>query len=284
MRNLLILGTGRSGTSMIAALFRHSGAFMGDNLLAARAANPFGYYEDPEINALNARVIGQIVSALWTTRLFPRFVHPVHRGEQGNWLAAPRRLPPVEIEPEVRAAMLRKFSHLPLCLKDPRFSVTLPAWRRHLPPDMRFLVAFRDPQRTVDSILRDARETYAAPLPVDAHWAGLCWLRSYRRLLHEFSRQGDWLFVHYDDVVNGTALGAISNFAETEVDARQVDRSVSRAKPVELHVGRRLGRRCARLYQELRTRATSDLQHWSRTLCPQRLHPPAVVERVPVAC
>jgi hypothetical protein len=284
MRNLLILGTGRSGTSMIAALFRHSGAYMGDNLLAARTANPFGYYEDPEVNALNARVIGQMVSALWTTKLFPKFVHAVHRGEEGAWLAAPRRLAQVEIEPETRAAMLRKFSHMPFCLKDPRFSVTLPAWRRYLPPDTRFLVAFRDPQRTVDNILREARETYPAPLPVDAHWAGLCWLRSYQRLLHEFSRQGDWLFVHYDDVVSGTALRAISNFAETELDARQVDRSVSRAKPGELRLGRRLDRQCAWLYEQLQARRTSDMQRWSCSTRPHRLHPPAAADLVPVAC
>jgi hypothetical protein len=284
MRNLLILGTGRSGTSMVAALFRHTGAYMGDDLLAARIANPFGFYEDPEINALNGRVIRQMVSRLWTTRLFPRFVHPVHRGEAGVWLSAPWRLTQVTPPADARLKMLGKFARVPFCLKDPRFSVTLPVWRPYLPPDTRFLVAFRDPQRTVDSMLREARETLPAPLAVDGHWAGVCWLRTYRRLLHEFSRAGDWLFVHYDDVIDGTALRAISNFAETELDPRQLDRSVSRARPGELRVGRRLGRQCARLYEELQARRIADIQYWACAHRPHRWHPPAAAEPVPVAC
>jgi hypothetical protein len=284
MRNLLILGTGRSGTSMISALFRHSGAYLGDNLLAARAANPFGYYEDPEVNALNTRVIERMVAALWTTRLCPRLVHPVHRREEAAWLAAPWYLPRVDISRDERAAMHRKLSHMPFCLKDPRFSVTLPAWRPYLPPDTRFLVAFRDPQRTVDSILRDARETYSPPLPADAHWAALCWWRNYGRLLHDFACGGDWLFVHYDGVVNGTALRAIANFAEAELDTRQVDRSVSRAQPAKLSVGRRLGNRCALLYEQLQARASADLQRWSQSMRPHRLHPPAAAKLMPVAC
>ncbi len=262
MRNLLILGTGRSGTSMVAALFRNSGAYLGDNLLPARIGNPFGYYEDPEINRLNSCLIAQIIGRLWTTRLFPGWVHPIHRRSAAAWLAAPWYLPPVTPEPEVRAAMLAKLARQPFCLKDPRFCVTLPTWRPLLPADTRYLVVFRDPQRTADSILRDAQEREDDPLPVNAHWAAVYWWRSYHRLLHQFAVTGEWLFVHYDQVLSGAAGPVISRFAETPVDDRQLDPSVSRARPDRLQAPRRWVRRCRRLYEELLARAAADRTRW----------------------
>jgi hypothetical protein len=263
VRDLLILGTGRSGTSMVAALFRRSGAYLGDNLLPARIGNPFGYYEDPEINRLNACVIGQIIDRLWTTRLLPWAVHPIHRRPAAFWLAAPWYLPRITPDAQVREAMRARFAHRPLCLKDPRFCVTLPTWRPLLPPDTRFLAVFRDPQRTVDSLLRDAAEREDEPLPIDAAWATVYWWRTYRRLLHEFSHAGEWLFVHYDDVVNGTALPAIAAFAETEADGSQLDPSVSRAQPMQLRVRPAWARRCERLYAKLQARASADRVRWA---------------------
>jgi hypothetical protein len=262
MRNLLILGTGRSGTSMVAALFRKSGAYLGDNLLSARIGNPFGYYEDPDINRLNADVIAQILARSWTTRFLPWTVHPIHRRAEASWLAAPWHLPRIQPDARATAAMRAKLARQPFCLKDPRFCVTLPTWRPLLPPDTRYLVVFRDPQRTADSMLRDSLEREDDPLPIDALWAAVLWWRTYRRLLRDLSRTGDWLFVHYDDVLSGAALPAISAFTAVSVDAQQLDPSVSRAQPTELQVGRRWTRRCAQLYQELRERAAEDLARY----------------------
>ncbi len=282
MRNLLILGTGRSGTSMVAALFRNSGMYFGDNLLPARIGNPFGYYEDPELNRLNAHVIAQVIARLWTTRLLPRWVHPVHRRAAAFWLAAPWYLPRIVPDLDVRVAMLAKFARQPFCLKDPRFCVTLPTWRRFLPPDTRYLVVFRDLQLTADSMLRDALEREDDPLPMDARWAVVLWWRSYQRLLHEFARTGEWLFVHYDEVLSGAALPAISGFAETAVDASQLDPSVSRAQPAKSHVGWHWARRCARLYEELRARAAKDLTRWASAAPRERPRTNAAL--APLAC
>jgi hypothetical protein len=269
MSNLLILGSGRSGTSMVAGLFRNSGVFFGNEMLTPRPANPFGYYEDREINELNAAVIQRLVRGLWTTRLFPSLVHPAHRNFLATWLAAPWHLPSVEVPATLRDRMLTKFRRQPFCFKDPRFSVTLPTWRPWLPANTRFLVVFRDPHRTTDSILRDAAESYHPPLPVTADWAYLHWWRNYRRLLGPFSHTGQWLFVHYDDVIRKAAVAAIENFAEMPVDASEVSPSVSRSRARPRPVRRRLLRRCARLYRDLCERATQDLSVWGQ---PRRAH------------
>ena len=57
MRSCLILGAGRSGTSMTAGLLRHSGAFFGFEMLGASPANPRGYYEDRLLNITNNLII-----------------------------------------------------------------------------------------------------------------------------------------------------------------------------------------------------------------------------------
>ena len=50
VKNCLILGSGRSGTSMIAGILHKAGYFMGDNLYPPRSANPKGFFENWEIN------------------------------------------------------------------------------------------------------------------------------------------------------------------------------------------------------------------------------------------
>ena len=47
--DLFITGSGRSGTSMVAGLFRATGAFMGQHLVKPRISNPLGFFEDAEI-------------------------------------------------------------------------------------------------------------------------------------------------------------------------------------------------------------------------------------------
>jgi hypothetical protein len=51
----LVLGTPRSGTSMVAGILHHLGIPMGPRLLAADAWNPAGYYQDAEFEGLVVR-------------------------------------------------------------------------------------------------------------------------------------------------------------------------------------------------------------------------------------
>ena len=62
-RNGLILGSGRSGTSMLAGTLRGAGYYMGAHLLPADEANPRGYFEDDEINAINEALLAAVTPA-----------------------------------------------------------------------------------------------------------------------------------------------------------------------------------------------------------------------------
>ena len=59
--NLFVLGCGRSGTSLVAGLFRNAGYFMGENLLRPRDGNPLGFFEDREVNSINEELIGPLL-------------------------------------------------------------------------------------------------------------------------------------------------------------------------------------------------------------------------------
>lgn len=271
MRNLVILGSGRSGTSMVAALFRgNAGVFYGYELLDATPANPFGYYEDHVLNAVNNALIRRMhgMSLLETlprrlesllTRLL---IHPICRDTRALWLAAPSgkrlRRVPWELQRFMRIFAARQ----PFCFKDPRFNVTLPLWRPHLPAGTRFIVVYRDPDRTVDSMLRHAREGYEPPLPLTPHWAFTTWYRSYRCILDEWRRPNDWLIVHYDQIVDGRALPALGRFAEADLDCSEIDGSCSRSNPRNKYTFSAAARaRC--LYRLLQERSKSDIETWS---------------------
>jgi hypothetical protein len=259
VRNLLILGSGRSGTSMTAGLFRESGAYMGENFHAPRAANRFGFFEDEQINLLNDQIVRRMMRRGWRRLTWP-LAPRIHRHPRALWLAAPRKVHAVDVAPELREAMRKHVGREPFCLKDPRFGLTLPTWRSALPRDTRFVVVFRDPDTTVDSQLREAREL-AAPLPLTARWAYGAWHRMYRRLLDDLSREGEWLFVSYEQVASGAALDALEAFAEAELCATLIRPDVSRARPRSDRSAR--ARRSRELFERLSARAERDVATWS---------------------
>ena len=151
MRNCIILGSGRSGTSMVAGVVRKSGYFMGQRLNPGNETNPKGQFEDPEINRINEELLSQVTPSRppgVIGKLFFR-TRPV-LGQR--WLA---RLPleasipsPSYLKKRIEVLTKRE----PFCFKDPRFSYTLPAWKPFL-KNVVLICVFRHPGSVVTSIL-----------------------------------------------------------------------------------------------------------------------------------
>lgn len=261
MHSLLILGSGRSGTSMVTALFRNSGYYFGESLLTPDGSNPFGYYEDEILNSINDEIIDRMVFLRTASRI-PGLLHPAHRHDFSHWLSAPLFLIPRKPSAELESKMRRYMDRTPFCYKDPRFSVTLPVWRPYLPAGTRFLVVFREPDRTIDSILRFCEREDKTRLPVTPEWAYLHWARNYGRLLDRLSDGGDWLFVDYDSIVEGRALEAIRSFTGAELDTSEVDPSVRSSNPNGKFGDLPEARRCYEVYRRLRERSDHDLAKW----------------------
>ena len=240
MRNLIILGSGRSGTSAVAGLFRRvPGIFYGYETLAASQGNQRGYYECEVANAINNVLIRQMTGTalldLVPLPLLPGIENRfpwMHRDTRALWMARPRNPLKWRLSYDLAHLIGRIVSHRPFCLKDPRFGFTLDLWRPHLPDDTRFLVVYRDPERTVGSMLHDSTALYERPLPVTEDWAARHWSLVYDRILAEREKDASrWLVVRNDEVISGAALPAIEAFAECRIDAGHIDAKFLTAAP-----------------------------------------------------
>lgn len=216
MRSVIILGSGRSGTSMTAGVLASAGYFMGHKMLnTGRINNPYGNFEDQEINALNEHLLAQVVPE-------PELVNDAlcHRDrprQNQRWLA---RLPVTTSIPTV-AGLIPKIqelvSHQPYCFKDPRFSYTLPVWRPYL-ADAVFLCVFREPYKTVQSIIKQLRDApHLQGLQMDAELALEVWCLMYRHILEVHRHEGRWMFLHYDQLINGEGIERLALFTGADI-------------------------------------------------------------------
>ena len=57
-RCILVIGTHRTGTSLVAGILHHLGVNMGDEMKPAHPTNPAGHFEDMDFLTLNDKVVG----------------------------------------------------------------------------------------------------------------------------------------------------------------------------------------------------------------------------------
>lgn len=135
-RPLVLTGMHRSGTSLVARLFRASGVDLGAELLRADAHNPEGYFEDPRFLAFHGRVL-----------------EARDPGRRALW-CPPDRLgwTPRDREEAARLVALRRTEGA-WGWKDPRTVLFLEEWH-DLVPEARFVLVFRHPEQVVDSLRR----------------------------------------------------------------------------------------------------------------------------------
>lgn len=212
MRNVLVLGSGRSGTSMVAGTLAQAGWFVGAHPYPAREANPKGFFESPDVNGINEYLLAQVTPA---AQGLADWQHWLARLPDGVQCSASRRI-------DERIARL--VQQRPFCFKDPRLCYTLPVWRKAL-GDTAFLCVFRHPAATARSMLKECAEAdYLRGVDFDLPRALDVWQRMYRRVLDEHSRMGDWLFLHYEQVLTSEGLDRIERFVGGAV-ARQFPES-----------------------------------------------------------
>ncbi|MGH7907833.1 MAG: hypothetical protein ACREP6_14515, partial [Candidatus Binataceae bacterium] len=153
--------------------------------------------------------------------------------EWQRWLAT---LPAsVRIEPssKLQRRIQRLADREPFCFKDPRFSYTLGIWRP-LVRNTVFICVFRHPAVTASSIITECRTAdYLRDVAMNTGRALRIWEHMYRYILEVHSPAGgEWRFVHYDQVMNGSALGRIEQALETRLDGGFADPDLRRSKAV----------------------------------------------------
>lgn len=240
MHNCLILGSGRSGTSMVAGALAGVGYFMGERLYKPTLSNPRGNFEDVEVNAINEAILTPVTP--WTpprfrpARLYRwvrRNLFPERFADGDRWLA------PVPLGVElvssqaIEARIQVLTARAPFCFKDPRFCYTLPIWRPWL-QNTRFVCVFRKPTISALSMVQESqavpeltclRLTYADCLEV--------WRLMYTRILEIYRLKGDWLFLHYDQVLDGSGLDRLAAFLDVMPNRAFPDPALRRTQSTE---------------------------------------------------
>jgi hypothetical protein len=244
MRNVIISGSGRSGTSMVAGVLAKSGYFMGDHLYPARESNPKGFYEDPEINGINEALVAQVIPQ--RPRLLGRWFFRSRPLEGQRWLARVPVGTKIPSLPIINEHIRKTLQREPFCFKDPRFSYTLPVWRPFLKNTV-FVCIFRDPASTALSIVKECRDAeYLHSLSVSFQQALEVWNLMYRHILDVHRHEGAWLFLHYNQVLSGEGLERLEDFVDAPVDRSFPDPSLNRSFSDDL-----VPEEVARVYQHL---------------------------------
>lgn len=241
----MVVGAGRSGTSLVAGLLADAGLTTGHDLIPASDANPTGFHEDVDVNALNDELLAP-------------FLGPEHRrsGTRLAWLAALDAGSEPVADAEQRSRMAHLIRVRPFCLKDPRLSHTLDAWRPVLPPDVAYVAVFRHPASVVRSVqdwaVRDP--SYFADFDVADAQLHRTWASGYTRLVDHHAADGDWTFVDADALVQTGDTGPLATAVGAPVPADRIDAGLRRSHRDDDPVPDAL----ADLYSELLSRARAD--------------------------
>ena len=212
---------------MLAGAIAGAGYFCGDDLIKAREANPKGFYEDRDVNRINERLLDPAI----LNRPGPPYrkgTDPITFGGQ-RWLAQLPVGTTVDLPDELRPEIERLCSRRPFCFKDPRFAYTLDAWRRCVDDEAVNLCVFREPGRTAASILVEAAQPYLADLALERSAALAVWQLMYDHILATRPSRGEWVFVHYDQVLDGSGLDRVEAALGTAVDRSFADPALKRS-------------------------------------------------------
>ena len=228
-RPSVVLGCGRSGTSLLAGTLAASGYGLGDGLLRADASNPKGFFESRRVNDLNEALLAPLTDgAPMTDAGRPLTRRPLRQGER--WLAALAPDTEIPVQPGLQEELDDALQVPPgssLARKDPRFTWTLPAWPSPLADAVRLCVV-RHPLAAARSILA---MTDQGDLGLTLDGALAVWSAFYRRAKHLAARDSaPWVFVHFDQLVDGTGYARISEVLGVDLSLAFLDTALRRTQ------------------------------------------------------
>lgn len=229
-RSVLVCGSGRSGTSALAGLFDNGDYAMGEDLFPPSPSNPKGFYENFATNDLNEQILVNSAVAHLGQEAATSFLSRFDRGQL--WLATWPESMTVKGTHEITRAIRKLTSDRPFCLKDPRMSITLPAWLDAC-PDALALCIFRDPGITVASILRECQMAgYLRSLRISTNDALAVWRQMYSRLVAMYLEGRNILFLAYEDLFDANRLARLSDIVGARLNGAFADRRLDRSEAI----------------------------------------------------
>ncbi len=204
---------------------------MGDELYPSDKGNPKGYFEAREINAINEGLLAQILPAPRRS-LADKLMRRAKPATQWNrWLAELDTNQEIQLDDRLATRIEAQVARQPFCFKDPRFCYTLDPWRK-LAPESAVVCAFRHPEASAASIEREAARSKIRldGIAVSHERALRIWRATYRYVLDvHLPAGGDWLFVHYDQLMDGSVYRRLENLTEARIDRKFADLKLRRS-------------------------------------------------------
>ncbi|MFD0762110.1 hypothetical protein ACFQZW_08455 [Lutibacter aestuarii] len=241
MKNLLILGSGRSGTSMLTGSLANTGYNLGDNsnYLGKNKANPKGFFEDYEVNTINEDILKATIPIQFSEKI-RKNIFPSFTFYRARWLA----ILPTFLKPKSTASINKRIIDViktePFCFKDPRFSYTLPIWQHFFNDNTKFIVIFREPFKTAVSIDRECKESVALnTLKMNPKRALKVWNAMYNYILKIYNKSTEkdkWLFVHFDQMFDIEKIREIERFIDAKIDVSFPEKTISRTNKTDLKI------------------------------------------------
>lgn len=211
----IIMGSGRSGTSMLAEALVKNYEFLGNNPIGMQnTSTPHGRFEDADINYINDRIIEKNGSKL------PLGPDNEHKEKYAGWLTVIND--PYMEHPPILSAFVDQIanlcSHKTFCFKDPRFSLTFPTWdsviTETLKQEVKYVVIFRHPSKSAQSTVK---EPAAMKLNLTFESALEVWQSMYKHILATYCRDRTF-FIHYDQVINKQRFRDLERFLHAALD------------------------------------------------------------------
>lgn len=235
MNNCLILGFGRSGTSMMGGLLEESGYYPGELSYPPRFSNPKGFYEDRKINDINERLMIAHDQAYATESIeCDKKYNPFKPRYGHHWLAfVPQHLRMELQDPSIGGEICDVIGRkTPYAYKDPRFTYTLPVWEPYLDTDTRFIIMFRNPSATVRSVIGECHAAdYLSEFFIDKELAFRLWVNAYQYILNNLvpAYGHRMLFVSYDILLETRDTSVLSGFLGTELNTGFMEMTLNRS-------------------------------------------------------
>jgi len=239
------LGAGRSGTSLTGLLLERAGYHVYTNSIPPDDGNPLGYFEDIEVIEVNDAILAPFYCSRWR-RLLRTVSRKPNIVGTGAWLLDldPSLLNSVRLRLDYADKFRELFARTPFAYKDPRFSFTVGVLAPIMPKNTVYLCVFRHPLQVVESTKKHAARSGTI---VDDEYCFALWEAHYGCLLQHYHRiGGQWLFVSYEQLMNGETLYRIEEFLGVRLDRGLVKRQLMRANTVG-----RLRGRVAEIYDRL---------------------------------
>ena len=237
MKNCLIMGFGRSGTSLMGGILHQTGYYMGENLYPPRHTNPKGFFENAFINGINERLLARYDSAVLHNDIsaFNKKFSPYNPGIGHRWLTYIPEDVDINMGDELSEKEIKKaISVTGYAYKDPRFNYTLGIWNRFIDTDTIFICVFRQPDIVVESVITECETAdYLSDFYINRDIAFMLWLNSYSHLLNNLSTTllKNTIFVHYEQLLSGEALHELSNKLKVKIDPGFAEPKLNRTQP-----------------------------------------------------